>query len=219
MGQMTALAAAPPAPAEAVEQLIEKDLVGVPDKEVLMLTVEYLPGGASLPHRHDAQVFVYVLQGELRMQVAGGPAVTLRPGQTFYENPTDVHVVSANASKTAPAKILVFIVKDKRAAVIARRRGEGHAVRRRRRLLRSCSARAAAGRAASGVGGGQRSTARAGGRPRLLGTAAPRAKLKTIDGGVIDLGVSVRQKGRVLEILGDLVRALPAANAAFRTCL
>jgi quercetin dioxygenase-like cupin family protein len=116
--QMTATAAGTPAAADAtVEQLIQKDMVGVPDKEVLMLTVEYLPAGASLPHRHDAQVFVYVLQGKLRMQVAGSPAVTLRPGQTFYENPTDVHVVSANASKTVPAKILVFIVKDKRAAV------------------------------------------------------------------------------------------------------
>jgi quercetin dioxygenase-like cupin family protein len=60
---------------------------------------------------------VYVLQGEVTMQIAGRPAVTLRQGQTFYESPTDVHVVSANASKTAPAKILVFIVKDKNAAV------------------------------------------------------------------------------------------------------
>jgi quercetin dioxygenase-like cupin family protein len=103
--------------AQLVQTLIDKDLVGVPDKELLMLTVEYLPGGASLPHRHDAQVFVYVLQGELRMQVAGSPAVTLRRGQTFYESPTDVHVVSANASKSAPAKILVFILKDKSAPV------------------------------------------------------------------------------------------------------
>lgn len=107
-----------PSPSEAVvEQLIAKDLVGVPDKELLMLTVEYLPGGASLPHRHDAQVCVYVLQGELTMQIAGSPAVTLRPGQTFYENPSDIHLVSANASKTVPAKILVFIVKDKIAPV------------------------------------------------------------------------------------------------------
>jgi quercetin dioxygenase-like cupin family protein len=104
-------------PAAVVRQLMDQDLAGVPDKELLMLTVEYLPGGASLPHRHDAQVFVYVLEGELLMQVAGSPAVTLRQGQTFYENPTDVHVVSANASKTAPAKILVFIVKDKSAPV------------------------------------------------------------------------------------------------------
>ena len=104
-------------PAAVVQQLMDKDLAGVPDRELLMLTVEYVPGGASMPHRHDAQVFVYVLQGELLMQVAGSPAVTLRQGQTFYENPTDVHVVSANASKTAPAKILVFIVKDKLAPV------------------------------------------------------------------------------------------------------
>lgn len=102
---------------EIVTQLIDKEMVGVPNKELLMLTVEYLPGGASLPHRHDAQVFVYVLQGELRMQNAGSPAVTLRAGQTFYESPTDVHVVSANASKTAAAKILVFIVKNKSAPV------------------------------------------------------------------------------------------------------
>ena len=117
--QAAALAADPPSPATAaaVAQLMEKDLVGDPQKEVLMLTVEYLPGGASLPHRHDAQVFVYVLQGELRMQVAGSPAVTLRPGQTFYESPTDIHVVSANASLTAPAKILVFLIKDKGAPV------------------------------------------------------------------------------------------------------
>lgn len=112
-----ALAAGPPPAAAAVERLLQKDLVGVPGKEVLMVTVEYVPGGASLPHRHDAQVFVYVLQGALRMQVAGSPVVTLHRGQTFYENPTDVHVVSANASKSAPAKILVFIVKDKNAPV------------------------------------------------------------------------------------------------------
>src|SRR6202166_4417026 len=107
-----------PAPATArVEQLMQKDLVGVPGKELMMLTVEYLPAGASLPHRHDAQVFVYVLEGELSMQIAGSPAVTLRQGETFYENPTDVHLVSANASKTAPAKILEVSVKNKGAPV------------------------------------------------------------------------------------------------------
>ena len=107
----------PAPPPEVVKQLIDEDFVGADRKELLMLTVKYLPGGASLPHRHDAQVFVYVLQGELTMQIAGKPAVTLRQGDTFYETPTDVHLVSANASKTAPAKILVFIVKNKGAPV------------------------------------------------------------------------------------------------------
>jgi quercetin dioxygenase-like cupin family protein len=103
---------APPADA-SVMNVMTRDLISGPDKEVVMLTVTYPAAGASLPHRHDAQVFVYVLEGELKMQVRGSPAVTLRPGQTFYEAPDDVHVVSANASKTKPAKILVVMLKDK----------------------------------------------------------------------------------------------------------
>jgi quercetin dioxygenase-like cupin family protein len=97
----------------SVMQLLTKELAGNPGKEVLMSTVTYPPGGASPPHRHDAQVFVYVLEGELIMQVQGAPKVTLKPGETFYESPTDVHSVSANASQTAPAKFLVFIIKNK----------------------------------------------------------------------------------------------------------
>ena len=117
-----ALAGTAPA---AVKQLITKELIGAAGKEVLMSTVTYPPGGASPPHRHDAQVFVYVLEGELIMQVQGGPKVTLKPGDTFYESPSDVHAVSANASQTAPAKFLVLIIKDKgapttRAAVAAK---------------------------------------------------------------------------------------------------
>jgi len=104
--------AAPPA-GPAVVQLMARDLDGLPGKEALMITVTYLPGGASLPHRHDAQVFVYVLQGAMTMQVDGSAPVTIGPGETFYEGPHDVHRVSANASQTEPAKILVFMVKNK----------------------------------------------------------------------------------------------------------
>jgi len=100
-----------------VKQLMTRDLVGRAGKEVLMITVEYLKGGASLPHRHNAQVFVYVLEGNVRMQVQGSAAVTLGPGETFYEGPEDIHTVSANASRTKSARILVFIVKDKGAPV------------------------------------------------------------------------------------------------------
>jgi quercetin dioxygenase-like cupin family protein len=102
----------PPADASVVN-LMTRELISGPEKEVVMLTVTYPAAGASLPHRHDAQVFVYVLEGELKMQVRGSPVVTLRPGETFYEAPDDVHVVSANASKTNRAKILVVMIKDK----------------------------------------------------------------------------------------------------------
>jgi quercetin dioxygenase-like cupin family protein len=96
-----------------VKPLLTRDLTGIPNKEAVMLTVEYLPGGASLPHRHDAHVFVYVLEGSLRTAVDGQEPVVLKPGETFYESPSDIHRISENASKTERTKLLVFFVKDK----------------------------------------------------------------------------------------------------------
>jgi quercetin dioxygenase-like cupin family protein len=101
-----------------VTSLISKDLREFSGKEGLMITVEYAPGGSDPVHRHDAHVFVYVLEGSIVMQVKGGKEVTLTPGQTFYEGPKDVHVVSRNASSNKPAKFLVFFVKDKSAPVL-----------------------------------------------------------------------------------------------------
>jgi quercetin dioxygenase-like cupin family protein len=102
-----------PSMAENVTPLLAKDLIGLAGKQGMMLTVEYEPGASSTKHRHDAHVFVYVLEGSVIMQVEGGKAVTLGPGETFYESPKDVHSVSKNASATKSAKFLVFIVKDK----------------------------------------------------------------------------------------------------------
>jgi quercetin dioxygenase-like cupin family protein len=96
-----------------VVPLLTQALPDLPSREVVMLTVEYLPGGASRPHRHDAHVFVYVLEGALRMQVAGRAVQTLGPGEVFYEAPGDVHQTSANASATEPARFLVVVLKDK----------------------------------------------------------------------------------------------------------
>ena len=100
-----------------VTQVLSKDLTDIPGKESLMLTVEYPPGGSDPIHRHNAHAFVYVLEGSIVMQVKGGQETTLTPGQTFYEGPDDVHVVGRNASRTKPAKFLVFLVKDKGAPV------------------------------------------------------------------------------------------------------
>lgn len=94
-------------------QLMSRDLVGLPGKQAVLSTIEVAPGASSAPHKHEAQVFVYVLQGQMIMQVKGGPRLTLGPGQTFYENPSDIHTVSANASKSEPAKFLAFVIKDK----------------------------------------------------------------------------------------------------------
>ena len=101
-----------------VTELMSKDLTNLPGKEGLMITVEYPPGSSDPIHRHNAHGFIYVLEGSIVMQVRGGKEVTLTPGQTFYEGPDDVHVVGRNASKTKPAKFVVFFVKDKGAPVL-----------------------------------------------------------------------------------------------------
>jgi quercetin dioxygenase-like cupin family protein len=101
-----------------VTSLMSKIMTDVSGKEGLMITVEYPPGGSDPIHRHNAHAFLYVLEGSVVMQVKGGKQVTLTPGQTFYEDSNDVHIVGRNASKTQPAKFLVFLVKDKGAPVL-----------------------------------------------------------------------------------------------------
>jgi quercetin dioxygenase-like cupin family protein len=101
-----------------VASLMSKDLPENPGKELLMITVEHVPGGSSPIHRHNAHAMVYVLEGSVVMQVKGGKEVTLTPGQTFYEGPNDIHVVDRNASKTQPAKFVVFLIKDKGAPAL-----------------------------------------------------------------------------------------------------
>jgi quercetin dioxygenase-like cupin family protein len=101
-----------------VTQLMSKDLTQCPVKEGVMITVEYPPGASDPVHRHNAYAFVYVLEGSVVMQVRGGKEMTLTPGQTFYEGPDDVHIVGRNASKTKPAKFVVFLVKNKGAPIL-----------------------------------------------------------------------------------------------------
>ena len=98
--------------------LMSKDLTNLPGKEGLMMIVDYPPGSVDPIHRHNANAFIYVLEGSIVMQVRGGKEVTLTPGQTFYEGPDDVHVVGRNASKIKPAKFVLVMVKDKGAPVL-----------------------------------------------------------------------------------------------------
>jgi len=101
------------APHADVREVMIKELSDFPGKEGLMLTVTYPPGAADEIHRHDAHAFVYVLEGSIVMQLKGGPEVTLKPGEAFYEGPQDIHLVGRNASTTKPAKFVVVLIKNK----------------------------------------------------------------------------------------------------------
>jgi quercetin dioxygenase-like cupin family protein len=96
-----------------VTRLMTKDLPDVAGKEGMIEIVDFAPGEASQPHRHNADLFVYVLEGTVITQVKGGKPQTVHAGEVFHESPTDLHIVSRNASQTQPAKLLVFYVKAK----------------------------------------------------------------------------------------------------------
>ena len=116
---LLAVGAAIPALAQTstVNSLFQTDVDDVSNQEIVVLEVRYPPGVKSASHRHNAHTVVYVLEGTVIMQVAGGERKTLTAGQVFYENPNDIHSVSMNASDTEPARILVYFLKEKGAPV------------------------------------------------------------------------------------------------------
>ena len=93
--------------------LMSRDLPDFAGREGMVELVEFAPGEASQVHRHNADLFVYVLEGSVVTQVRGSAAQTIGAGGVFYESPTDIHSVSRNASETKAAKLLVFYVKTK----------------------------------------------------------------------------------------------------------
>jgi quercetin dioxygenase-like cupin family protein len=110
--------AAVPAEAADVKELFAIDLADYAGKEGRIIEVSYPPGAQDVVHRHDAHAFVYVLEGQIIMQLKSQPAVTLKAGQTFYEGPTDVHLVGRNASNTEPARFVVVLLKGKGAPIL-----------------------------------------------------------------------------------------------------
>jgi len=101
------------APQSSRKTLMAKDLPDFPGKEAMVYIVEYPPGTNNVPHRHNGHVFLHVLEGQLNAQVKGGELTVLNPGSTYYESPTDIHVISRNPSSTVPAKAMVFLIHDK----------------------------------------------------------------------------------------------------------
>ena len=99
---------------ETVKQIFSQKLPNVPGKTLTVVQVDYRPGGFSAPHRHPASgfVFAYVLSGTIRSRVEGEPLGVYSAGQTWTEPPNSHHIVSANASKTEPARLIAYIIAD-----------------------------------------------------------------------------------------------------------
>ncbi|WP_421546992.1 cupin domain-containing protein [Pseudomonas sp. QD4] len=118
---LTSLCAAAHEPVYGQEKLAilqEQALSNMPGKKALMLTVDYAPGQATVPHRHAGAAMAYVLQGAITSRVNDQPAITYKAGQSWFEPAGSRHPVSSNASQTEPAKLLVFMLMDEQDAVL-----------------------------------------------------------------------------------------------------
>jgi quercetin dioxygenase-like cupin family protein len=98
--------------ADRVIPVASYPLANVPGKRVTIVRVIYGPGGFTRPHYHAGTVTAYIVRGAIKSQLQGGPVETFTPGQTFFEPPGSVHMVSANASTTEESELLAIFVAD-----------------------------------------------------------------------------------------------------------
>lgn len=116
-GIMMLMSGIPASTADKGSILMKQRLADVIGKEVTVLTVDYEPGAVSEPHVHPGSVVAYVLEGAVVSQLEGGRPVTYTQGQSWYESPKTPHVLSKNASRTEPAKLLVFLLSQEGEAI------------------------------------------------------------------------------------------------------
>jgi quercetin dioxygenase-like cupin family protein len=102
------------APGVKVTQVYDHAIPNMPGKSLKGVLVEYAPGAKNPAHTHAKSALIYatVLEGAVLNQLNGGPVRTFTKGQNFTELPGDRHDVSANASRTEPAKLLAVFVVD-----------------------------------------------------------------------------------------------------------
>jgi len=84
----------------------------IPDHEAIIALVEIPPGGSEGKHIHPAaEVFGYILEGEVTQYVEGQPVKTLKAGDTIHILPGQVHEGS-NKGKM-PVKVSAVFVAEK----------------------------------------------------------------------------------------------------------
>ncbi|MEJ8840656.1 cupin domain-containing protein [Ramlibacter sp. AN1133] len=102
----------------ALQAVLAEKLSVSPGKVLTSQVVNYPPGGASKSHRHDADVFAFVLSGNIVSQTEGhGDARVYHAGEGRFERRGEHHVVSRNASTTEPASMLVVFIHDEGATL------------------------------------------------------------------------------------------------------
>ena len=95
------------------EQLTDEELKTFKMESSVMTVV---PGGIdTVSHRHDCELFGYVLEGTIEVGLDKKTPVAYTAGQMFFEKRNILHSFTRNPSAEHPAKVLlIFIIKDGR---------------------------------------------------------------------------------------------------------
>ncbi len=95
----------------AVTKLLNTPLDGIAGKEANVVLFAVGPGWTIGNHSHPGHIFVYMLEGSIKIEVEGEPTHVLSPGDVLYEVPGP-NMVANNISSTEGARFLVFQVGD-----------------------------------------------------------------------------------------------------------
>ncbi len=98
---------APAAAETTTETALQTPLKGMPDSEANVVVFDVDPGWQTDEHHHPGHLFVYVLDGTLRVDVEGQEPQEYGPGEAFYEMP-GISMVASNISADERAKFVVF---------------------------------------------------------------------------------------------------------------
>jgi quercetin dioxygenase-like cupin family protein len=91
--------------------VLQQSKLSVPGREVVTALAEFQPGATVGAHTHPGEEVAYILEGEIVLEQAGKPAVTLGAGKTFVIPPGTVH--NATNKTSSPARVLAnYIVES-----------------------------------------------------------------------------------------------------------
>jgi len=99
-------------PPQVKRNILFKTDMSIPGHEAIIALVEIPPGGSEGKHIHPAaEVFGYILEGEVTQYVEGQPIKTLKAGDTIHILPGQVHEGSNKG--TTPVKVSAVFVAEK----------------------------------------------------------------------------------------------------------
>ena len=92
--------------------LLKQDM-SIPGREAVMATIELPPGSAEGRHTHPAELYVYLIEGEIVLENEGQPDRVMKAGDAATVAPGRVHQALNRGSVTAKG-VALFVAEKGR---------------------------------------------------------------------------------------------------------